>query len=248
MTKDLFSDQSHYYARYRPGYPPELFHHILQFVQERKHAWDCATGNGQAASVLADFFDRVDATDLSAQQLSHAVHKPNIFYHQCPAEKTPFPDNTFDLVTVATAYHWLDWQAFHREATRTGKNGCVVAVWSYNLHHCQDTEVDRIIRHFYHDITAPYWDYARKHVDEEYRNVAFDFDPLPARRFEFQVNWRRDELLGYLSSWSAVQSYIRANGFSPLDLIDEELRAAWNETDVLTFTFPLFLRIGRVRK
>ena len=53
MAKDLFSKQSESYAKYRPDYPPELFNYILQFVSERKSAWDCATGNGQAAALLA---------------------------------------------------------------------------------------------------------------------------------------------------------------------------------------------------
>jgi hypothetical protein len=52
MAKDLFSQQSKLYAQFRPSYPQELFDYILQFVKERGTAWDCATGNGQAASVL----------------------------------------------------------------------------------------------------------------------------------------------------------------------------------------------------
>jgi hypothetical protein len=31
-------------------------------------------------------------------------------------ESTPFADNTFDLVTVAQAYHWIKWDEFRKEA------------------------------------------------------------------------------------------------------------------------------------
>lgn len=51
--KDNFSRQSASYAKYRPGYPPELFDFILSHVKGREAAWDCATGNGQAANQLA---------------------------------------------------------------------------------------------------------------------------------------------------------------------------------------------------
>jgi hypothetical protein len=41
MPKDLFSEQSEAYFKYRPGYPVELFEYILGYVQDRKLAWDC---------------------------------------------------------------------------------------------------------------------------------------------------------------------------------------------------------------
>jgi hypothetical protein len=51
--KDNFSRQADAYAKYRPGYPPELFDFILKYVEGRSAAWDCATGNGQSAMSLA---------------------------------------------------------------------------------------------------------------------------------------------------------------------------------------------------
>src|SRR5947209_15554910 len=107
MPKDLFSSQADVYAKYRPTYPQELFDYILRFVKERESVWDCATGNGQAANVLANYFQTVEATDISEAQLKNAVKKENIYYQICPAERTPFADNSFDLITVATAYHWF---------------------------------------------------------------------------------------------------------------------------------------------
>ncbi len=70
--KDNFSRQAAGYARYRPSYPPELFDFILSYVKERTIAWDCATGNGQTAIVLAGLFEKVYATDISRKQLDQA--------------------------------------------------------------------------------------------------------------------------------------------------------------------------------
>ena len=97
MAKDLFSKQSDLYARYRPGYPKELYDHILSFVKNKNIAWDCATGNGQAAVVLADHFKEVIATDISPAQIEKAKAKDNIEYLVCSAESTPFDENTFKL-------------------------------------------------------------------------------------------------------------------------------------------------------
>ena len=118
MLKDLFSKQAEDYAKYRPVYPKELFDHILQFVIEKNTAWDCATGNGQAAFALAQYFKRVIATDISEKQLSLAKPHPNIKYQIASAEKTDFLDNSFDLITVAQAYHWFKFDAFEKEVKR----------------------------------------------------------------------------------------------------------------------------------
>jgi ubiquinone/menaquinone biosynthesis C-methylase UbiE len=247
MAKDLFSDHSEIYAKYRPTYPQELFDYVLSFVRERNRAWDCATGNGQAAKMLADYFNRVDATDISEEQLKNAVQKPNIFYQLCPAEHTPFEDRSFDLITIATAYHWLNWTEFHREATRVGKPGAVIAAWGYNTLRCADERVNRIIQHFYKDVVASYWDPERRHVDESYENIPFDFDPLPSRRFERTLTWNKDAFKGYLLSWSAVQTYIRRHGSSPIDLIGNDLNEVWSDQEEKEVHFPIFLKIGRIR-
>lgn len=47
--KDHFSSASGRYAAYRPDYPAALFAWLADLCSERDTAWDCATGNGQAA-------------------------------------------------------------------------------------------------------------------------------------------------------------------------------------------------------
>lgn len=101
--KDNFSAQSSIYAQFRPGYPAQLFDFLYKNCAQFDHAWDCATGNGQIAVVLADSFQVVEATDISENQLKNATKKPNIHYRPGQAEATDFPDHTFDLVTVGAS-------------------------------------------------------------------------------------------------------------------------------------------------
>jgi hypothetical protein len=101
--KDLFSAQSKEYASSRPTYPRGLFHFIVGLVDEKNLAWDCATGNGQAAVILADYFKEVVASDISVRQLENAQQKSNIVYQLFHAESTPLEDNSVDLITVAHA-------------------------------------------------------------------------------------------------------------------------------------------------
>jgi ubiquinone/menaquinone biosynthesis C-methylase UbiE len=248
MAKDLFSEQSKSYAAFRPAYPKELFDYIVQFAEKRNRAWDCATGNGQAAKALADYFEKVEASDISQAQVNNAIQIPNIEYHVCPAEETPFEDNSFDLISVAQAYHWLNWKKFHDEAERVGKPNCVVAVWGYNLLVCNDEKVNALIHHFYRDITGSYWDYERRYVDDGYTTVDFEFVQLPAHKFETRMRWTRKHLEGFFRSWSAVQNFIKQNQLDPVTTIEKEIDAVWNEVEEKEISFPIFMKIGRIRK
>lgn len=248
MAKDLFSKQSDLYARYRPTYPRELYDYITSFVKEKNIAWDCATGNGQAAVVLADYFKKVIATDISAAQIEKATQKENIEYLVCSAESTPFADNTFDLVTVAQAYHWIKWDVFKKEVTRVCRPGAVIAIWTYYQHRTGDEKVTRAVHDFYESVTKPYWDAERKYVEEKYATVEFDYEPLPAKTFDSVLYWQREDLLGYIGSWSAVQKFIKTNGYSPVSLIEEEIKRLWPEGEVKKVVFPIELKLGRVLK
>ena len=248
MAKDLFSKQSDLYARYRPTYPKELYEYILSFVKEKNTVWDCATGNGQAAVVLAAHFKKVIATDISAAQIEKATLKENIEYLVCPAESTLFADNTFDLVTVAQAYHWLKWKEFKKEVTRVCKPEAIIAIWTYNRNKIGDKKIDDAIFSFYENVTKPFWDYERKYVEELYKTVEFDYELLPVKDFETTLNWQREDMIGYISSWSAIQKYIKVNGNSPIPIIEEEINKLWPKGEVKKVNFPIYLRLGRVVK
>ena len=208
--KDLFSTQSREYAAFRPTYPATLYEFIFQHLREKKCAWDCATGNGQVAHFLANHFEKVFATDISQQQLDQAIRKENIIYSISPAEKTSFPDNQFDLITVGQALHWFDRDKFYDEVKRVGKPGSILAVWGYAFINIEPV-IDEIIVKFYHDTVGPYWDPARKLVEEEYKSITFPFEEIPTPGFFISTHWTLAHLAGYLESWSATQKYIKAH-------------------------------------
>jgi SAM-dependent methyltransferase len=247
MAKDLFSHHSASYARYRPTYPPELYQYIFSFLHKRERAWDCACGNGQAASFLAGYFAHVDATDISETQIAHAVQKQNIHYRVCPAEHTPFADNSFDLITVATAYHWLSWDAFQKEATRVGKQGAVVAIWAYYNLASNDDALNTMYTKFRSQID-PYWDPERRWLEEQYKTVPFDFELLPEATFESCLLWTREQFTGYLRTWSAVQNFRKRESDDPVDRIEAELKSNWKEDSKKYIRFPISLRLGRINK
>jgi len=244
-VKDNFSIQSDDYARFRPVYPDELYNFLIPLVSEHKAAWDCGTGNGQVALKLADHFDQVYATDISEKQIGNALTKPNITYQVESAENTSFFDNQFDLITVAQAIHWFDLDKFYKEVLRTLKSGGFLAVIGYSLIRI-NAGIDQIIDNLHDDILGDYWDDARKLIEEHYSTLPFPFEKTQTLEFEYKRNWTLEELIGYLSTWSALQNYLKINAENPLPDVAENLKKYWSKDAQVEASIPVFMQIARI--
>ncbi|MBC7777428.1 MAG: class I SAM-dependent methyltransferase [Phycisphaerae bacterium] len=242
--KDNFSAQSSIYAQFRPSYPVQLFDFLFDKCQNFEHAWDCATGNGQIAAVLAERFQQVEATDISENQLKNAVQKSNIRYQLGSAESPDFPDHSFDLVTVGQAAHWFNFEKFYPEMRRVIKPGGLLALVGYNLLRVDEpTEV--VIEHFYNTILHDCWDGERHLVENAYSTIPFPLDEIAFPEMASTYSWTVEQLLGYLGTWSAVQHFIRKNGYHPIDeTFVAQLKDVWPEGEVKTVRFPIFGRVG----
>jgi SAM-dependent methyltransferase len=242
--KDHFSKHAGQYVRARPHYPPELFEYLSSLCKERKLAWDCGTGNGQAATGLAPWFEKIIATDPSAEQLEHALLHPHIEYRQAPAESTAFPPGSFDLVVAAQALHWFDIPAFFAEARKVLKESGLLAVWSYELNRISPA-VDAVVLHYYEDIIGADWPPERRLVAEGYRGIEFPFAEITPPEFRMRLQWTRDEYLDYLRSWSATQRYLQRTGRNPLEQIYDSLSKAWGKPETKhTIIWPINMRLG----
>jgi hypothetical protein len=223
-----------------------LFEWLARTVRRRDLAWDCATGNGQAAVGLAAHFQNVIATDGSAAQLRAATRNPRVAYACAVAEHAPLGDHSVDLVTVAQALHWLDLSAFYGEVDRVARGDALIAVWSYGQTSVAP-KIDAAISSFYRETIGKYWPAGRKHVENGYRDLAFPFARIDPPRFEMIRNWSLGELLGYIGTWSAVQRYRAAAGDAGVVEFAEKLARAWGDASKRReVRWPLTLRVGRI--
>jgi SAM-dependent methyltransferase len=225
---EQFNDQAQLYAAARPTYPPVLYEWLAKQCMEYDAAWDCATGNGQAAVALADYFQRVEASDVSANQLAAATLHPRVRYTRQEAEATDYPAASFDLVTVAAALHWFNFDCFWPEVRRVLKPGGVFAAWGYSWQSISP-EIDAALKQHVLKVTAPYWASQNRLLWNDYRDVPFPFKRLDAPSFELKLDWTLDELFDYIHTWSATRRCMEAQGQDFFLMARQALTQIWGD-------------------
>jgi len=243
---DHFSSRATDYATYRPRYPAELFAYLATLPDARELAWDCATGNGQAAIPLADYFARVVATDLSGLQIANAEHHARVEYRVAPAHASGLRSRAADLVTVAQALHWFDIDAFYTEVRRVLAPGGALAVSGYGSAVIDAPALAPILSRFELEALGDYWPPGRELVGEALRSLPFPFAELRVPDFQLETHWTLTQLVGYTRSWSATGRFIEAHGYDPTPELERELRASWGSEDRRhRVWWPFVVRAGR---
>ncbi len=244
--KDNFSKQADIYARYRPHYPDSLFQYLSSLTEEHNTAWDCGTGNGQAAIALTGYYDRIIATDPSEQQIQNVTPHERIIYRIEKAEENTIADHSIDLLTIANALHWFEFDKFYSEVNRVLKPGGIIAAWSYCYPYISP-ETDEITKHYHDVILNEYWQYENRLVEHGYKDLPFPFDELKAPEFISEKMMDMNDFVAFLNTWSATQKFIRHRGYNPTDDVKKKLTEVWGEQQTKKkVTWKLVLKVGRI--
>lgn len=210
---------------------------------------------------MAKIYKNVIATDTSPKQLKFAEKAPNVTYQCTPSTMSMDElqtligsESSFDLIAIAQAMHWFHLPTFYQQVKWLLKkpNG-VIAAWCYTTPQVNPA-VDSVFQRFYTVDTGPFWDPARKLVDQKYETIDFPFEAVDGVentgpfRFDTEKVMDFEGYLTYLRSWSAYQA-AKEKGLELLgDDVVEGFNKAWDEDGVSskTVTFPVYLRIGKV--
>lgn len=195
---------------------------------------------------LAEYFDHVIGTDVSAEQIARAPRHTKITWLVSPAESTPIAAGSVDLITVAQALHWFDHARFNAEVRRVAAPGAAIAAWTYGVPH-MDGAVGDLLRRTMFETLATYWPPERGHVYDEYRSIPFPFEPIPPPSLSLVENWSAAQLAGYMRTWSATTQYRAASGDDPITAVERELGEIWGDAaQRKRITWPLIVIAGRV--
>ena len=138
-----FGNTSKEYVKYRDIYPKELYEKLYSLgIGHENTSWlDMGTGTGIIPFNLCEFGANIKAIDISGNQILEARtlaaerNIKNIEFSVSGAEKTPFPDNSFDCITAVQCFWYFDRENAINEIKRIIKpNGTFVKIYmSYML-------------------------------------------------------------------------------------------------------------------
>lgn len=129
-----FDEDAELYDRARPGYPPELFDDLTAVagLGPGCRVLEVGAGTGKATLPLAERGCRITAvergTDLAAVARRNLAGFDSVEIVTADFETWPLPEEGFDVVVAATAFHWLDPAVRMVKAADALRPGGVLAV------------------------------------------------------------------------------------------------------------------------
>ena len=132
-----FSGKAMVYRQSRPSYSPELFAYLQQVFGLKKGSMvaDVGSGTGILSQQLLAMGARVFAVEPNADMRLVAEQdlgkNGNFVSVVATAEQTTLPENSFDFVFAASAFHWFEPVVFKHECERILKpGGKVFLIWN----------------------------------------------------------------------------------------------------------------------
>jgi len=241
-----FGQQARTYAKGRPGYPAGLYAWIAANSPGRELVWDVGTGSGQAARALTSYFDRVHATDVSAEQIAEAKPHPQITYDAAPAHQSGLNSGAADAVCVATAVHWFADDVFWAEVSRAARDRALFCAWTYQLPR-STAEVHAAFLDPVYKLIDPYWTDGNRICMEGYsaENLNCPFPVLETPAFDAGGIWTAQQLADFAESWSAYFRAKEDGKAAQLKNLAENFLAKFADKDV-SFEMPISVLAARL--
>ncbi|MDJ0636793.1 MAG: class I SAM-dependent methyltransferase [Xenococcaceae cyanobacterium MO_188.B29] len=131
----IFTDRAKEYAQYRSSYPTEAIAAIVEGLMSSSQlvAADIGAGTGIASRLLGNCGVKVMAVEPNSAMRQEAEYHSQVEFKAGTAEKTNLPDDSVDLVTSFSAFHWFNplptLQEFHRILKPHGRLALIWNMW-----------------------------------------------------------------------------------------------------------------------
>lgn len=248
LLTGLYDALADAYKKHRPRYPAEMFASLAGLCEVRGVAWDCATGNGQAAIGLAEQFEFVWATDEAQQQIRKAKAHPRVAYSCSNCAVSGLPPRSVDLVCVAQALHWFsDVEPFYREVARVLRPGGVFAAVTF-FRPIVSEQINQCVGELYRsEAIRRFWYPGFRHVEEQYRGLPLPFPIIePPLIFSMQEEWSWVQFRSYLCTWPHVASAARNGKASAVRQALKRIQLAWGDVRIRhIITWEVAARVAR---
>jgi len=254
----VFDDVADVYDRIRPTYPPELFQDLATVVtiNQGSRLLEIGCGTGQATLPLAEFGCHVSAVDLGANMVRIARRKLDRFrrveVHHATFEDWPLPEQAFDVVFCATAFHWIDPATRYVKSAGALRTGGILATISTTHVRGGSRRFFEASRSCYHRYGPPQLRHLRlptaaevqRHDGQDKYAEEF-FDRVLTRTYERDVCYTADEYLDLLSTYSDHRALPRRDRVRLLSCISRLLEQEPSGSVTKRYLFELMLRRRR---
>ncbi|NUR41393.1 MAG: methyltransferase domain-containing protein [Streptomyces sp.] len=212
--RETFNEAAELYDRVRPHYPPDLIAEltVLADLGPGRRVLEVGPGTGRLTRPLAESGCRLTGVELGPDLAAVARRGlrgfPHVDVQVADFESWPLPEEPFDLVVSATAWHWIDPAVRVPKAARALRPGGRAAV--FGSEHVAGGSVD-----FFAEAQRCYerWDPAtppglRLLPEEEIPSATRewedspDFEDVTVTRFRQDITYTADEYIDVLLTYS----------------------------------------------
>lgn len=176
---------------------------LLQRSLPFDRALDIGCGPGGSTQALEELASWTAGIDPSLPMLRRTEGRGQIYYIAGQGENLPFKDDTFDLLTASSAFHWFDRKPFLSEAARVLRPSGVLAIYD-NYFSGSAVETDELRHWVFEAYRSRYPAPARGSLAFGPSTVKVGFRVVFQDEYENQVSFTQDELVGYLLTQSNV--------------------------------------------
>ncbi|GHB46974.1 hypothetical protein GCM10007094_40450 [Pseudovibrio japonicus] len=247
-----FSGLQKIYDHARPRYPEPALNHVVGLLTKASGAeqgclLDVGCGTGILTRQLQQLSPQSKLTgcDINEDMLSEAKAKDTsgaISWHQSSAEKLPFKDAAFHMITVGQAAQWFDRSKFYKEARRVLRpNGYLVIIENNRL-----LEGSAFIDAYETLIETHNSTYFRNYRQFNYAHEMkkAGFAETNLQRFPWSRSMSRDDFIEMAKSSSKVQAAIKASNGYFLTELNKILQDHWSADEPIVVDYSTQVFIG----
>lgn len=254
--RSTFGVDAERYERVRPTYPHQLFEDLarLACIGPGCRVLEIGPGTGQATRPLADHGCQLIGVELSPDLAvvakANLAAYPAVTIVTAAFEGWPLPDERFDTVVSATAFHWIDPTVGVTKAADALRPGGVLATIATS-HVAGGTEA------FFAEVQACYeqWDPVTPPglrltpagdipLDDRELKRTGRFERATFRRYEWEIDYSTEEYRDLLLSYSGHIDLDPVARRSLLDCIGELIETRFGGRIVKRYLAEL--RVARV--